>query len=214
MRAASPRISECFRREYQRTCELYGLTGEVGAAEETPKDFSAAWDVDHPRRRLAGRDPLSAAALERPRAQRFRAAGLVEDRADVPHHRDRAAQRRLHAHAANRTGASRCRLLADLADHAWVLLGSFVGILCMNLVARARRAGTGRENRRRRHRPRQLRLAALAERTAHRAAAAAATRPPPSTSSSTASARIGASGWTYSPARWPMRCTTARPTKW
>lgn len=34
-----------FGREYRLTCEHYGLSGEIGAIEETPEDFSAQWDV-------------------------------------------------------------------------------------------------------------------------------------------------------------------------
>ena len=34
-----------FQREYARTCELYGLTGEAGAAAETPDGISGMWDV-------------------------------------------------------------------------------------------------------------------------------------------------------------------------
>jgi len=34
-----------FRREYRRTCELYGLTGEVGRAENDPERFITTWDA-------------------------------------------------------------------------------------------------------------------------------------------------------------------------
>ncbi len=34
-----------FRREYRRTCELYGLTGKISAAREEPSDHFATWDV-------------------------------------------------------------------------------------------------------------------------------------------------------------------------
>ncbi len=34
-----------FRREFRRACELYGLTGKIGLAENDPERFTAAWDV-------------------------------------------------------------------------------------------------------------------------------------------------------------------------
>ncbi len=34
-----------FRREFRRTCELYGLTGKFGRPEDDPKRYFAAWDV-------------------------------------------------------------------------------------------------------------------------------------------------------------------------
>ena len=34
-----------FRREFRRTCELYGLTGKVGSPQNDPKRFTTAWDV-------------------------------------------------------------------------------------------------------------------------------------------------------------------------
>jgi hypothetical protein len=34
-----------FRREFRRTCELYGLTGKIGSAKEDPKRFITSWDV-------------------------------------------------------------------------------------------------------------------------------------------------------------------------
>src|ERR1035437_107647 len=34
-----------FRREFRRTCELYGLTGKVGGPQNDPKRFTTAWDV-------------------------------------------------------------------------------------------------------------------------------------------------------------------------
>jgi hypothetical protein len=34
-----------FRREFRRTCELYGLTGKIGRAENDPEHFTTAWDV-------------------------------------------------------------------------------------------------------------------------------------------------------------------------
>lgn len=34
-----------FRREFRRTCELYGLTGTISGAQHDPKRFITAWDV-------------------------------------------------------------------------------------------------------------------------------------------------------------------------
>jgi len=34
-----------FRREYRRTCELYGLSGTVGRAEDDPERFITNWDT-------------------------------------------------------------------------------------------------------------------------------------------------------------------------
>jgi hypothetical protein len=34
-----------FRREYRRTCDLYGLSGEVGRAKNDPERFITTWDV-------------------------------------------------------------------------------------------------------------------------------------------------------------------------
>jgi hypothetical protein len=34
-----------FRHEYRLTCEHHGLSGEIGAIDETPEDFSARWDI-------------------------------------------------------------------------------------------------------------------------------------------------------------------------
>lgn len=34
-----------FRREFRRTCELYGLTGKISGPQDDPKHFSTAWDV-------------------------------------------------------------------------------------------------------------------------------------------------------------------------
>lgn len=34
-----------FRREFRRTCELYGLTGKIGRIEDDRKRFTTAWDV-------------------------------------------------------------------------------------------------------------------------------------------------------------------------
>jgi len=35
-----------FRREYRRTCELYGLSGEISRAENDPERFITTWNVE------------------------------------------------------------------------------------------------------------------------------------------------------------------------
>ena len=35
-----------FRREYRRTCELYGLDGKVGRADNDPNRFVTTWDIE------------------------------------------------------------------------------------------------------------------------------------------------------------------------
>jgi hypothetical protein len=34
-----------FRREYRRTCDLYGLTGKIGRADNDPARFITTWDA-------------------------------------------------------------------------------------------------------------------------------------------------------------------------
>ncbi len=69
-----------FRREYRRTCELYGLTGKIGRAQERSRALHHLLGRDHRRRRLAGRHALLVSALGRHHPRGFRAPGLVEDR--------------------------------------------------------------------------------------------------------------------------------------
>ena len=40
-----PEYYRMFRREFRRTCELYGLTGKVGRIENDPARFTTHWDV-------------------------------------------------------------------------------------------------------------------------------------------------------------------------
>lgn len=126
---------ERFRREYRRTCELYGLTGEIGAAAETPGTASAAWDAItqgdswqvETRYRLLRWDDFVRNDLARPPwwkiVQMYRTAGIAL--------LNGAFGRMLRTNW-------RFALLAlspILLITVWLLLGSFVGILCMNLVA-------------------------------------------------------------------------------
>jgi hypothetical protein len=126
---------EHFRREYRRTCELYGLTGEVGAAEEMPDAFSGAWDVMtrgdgwqvETRYRLLRWDDMVRNDLARPAwwkiVQMYRTTGVAL--------LNGAFGRMLRTNWRFALVAFSPILLIT----AWLLLGSFVGILCMNLVA-------------------------------------------------------------------------------
>ena len=127
-------IYERFRSAHQRTCELYGLTGESGAAEETPKTFSAAWEVATrgdgwqvaTRYRLLRFDDLvredSTRAPWWKIVQMYRTIGIAL--------LNGALMRMLRTNWRFALVAVSPILLITL----WVLLGSFVGILCMNLV--------------------------------------------------------------------------------
>ena len=128
-------IFEHFRREYRRTCELYGLTGEVGAAEETPETFSGTWDVTthgdgwqvETRYRLLRWDDMVRTDFTRAVwwkiVQIYRTTGIAL--------LNGAFGRMLRKNW-------RFALVAFfpiLLITTWLWLGSFVGILCMNLVA-------------------------------------------------------------------------------
>jgi pimeloyl-ACP methyl ester carboxylesterase len=126
---------QMFQREFARTCELYGLTGEVGDVKEHPKRSTANWDVttdgdgwhvqtDY---RLLRWDDIVREDQARPAwwkiVQMYRTIGV-----------------------AILNGAFRRVLRADwrfglfaffplVLITAWIFLGTFFGILCMNLVA-------------------------------------------------------------------------------
>lgn len=124
-----------FEREHRRTCELYGLTGEVGAPKETRDGLSASWDVstkgDHwqvaTRYTLLRWDDLVRKDMERAPwwkiVQMYRTVGVSI--------LNGAFGRMLRANWRYALVAIAPILLIT----SWVLLGSFVGILCMNLVA-------------------------------------------------------------------------------
>lgn len=40
-----PEYYRMFRREFRRTCELYGLTGKVGRVEDNPERSATSWDI-------------------------------------------------------------------------------------------------------------------------------------------------------------------------
>jgi len=126
---------EHFRHEYRRTCELYGLTGEVGAAEQSRDAFSGAWDVTthgdgwrvETRYRLLRWDDIVREDLARPAwwkiVQMYRTIGVAI--------LNGAFGRILRAN----WRFALVVFFPILLITAWLLLGSFVGILCMNLVA-------------------------------------------------------------------------------
>lgn len=126
---------ERFRREYRRTCELYGLTGEVSAAQPSPDGLSASWDVstkgDNWRvathYTLLRFDDLARRDMERAPwwkiVQMYRTVGVSI--------LNGAFGRMLRTNWRYALVAIAPILLITV----WVLLGSFVGILCMNLVA-------------------------------------------------------------------------------
>jgi hypothetical protein len=126
---------EDFRREYRRTCELYGLTGDIGTPEETPGASSAAWDVTThgdgwqvaTRYQLLRWDDLVRDDMARPAwwkiVQMYRTIGVAV--------LNGAFGRMLRTNWRFALVAFSPIVLIT----AWVLLGSFVGILCMNLVA-------------------------------------------------------------------------------
>ena len=126
---------ERFEREHRRTCELYGLTGEVGAPKETRDGLSASWDVSTKgdswqvatRYTLLRWDDLVRKDMERAPwwkiVQMYRTVGVSI--------LNGAFGRMLRANWRYALVAIAPILLITV----WVLLGSFVGILCMNLVA-------------------------------------------------------------------------------
>jgi len=124
-----------FQREYARACALYGLSGEVRAAAEAPDGVSGIWDVAtrgegwqvETRYRLLRWDDLVRDDLARAPwwkiVQMYRTTGVAL--------LNGAFGRMLRMNW-------RFALIAFapiLLITVWLLLGSFVGILCMNLVA-------------------------------------------------------------------------------
>ena len=123
-----------FHREYQRTCALYGLTGEVGAPAESRDGVSASWEVStkgdgwqvDTRYTLLRFDDLVRKDMERAPwwkiVQMYRTIGVAI--------LNGAFGRMLRANWRFALVAFAPILLITV----WVLFGSFVGILCMNLV--------------------------------------------------------------------------------
>jgi pimeloyl-ACP methyl ester carboxylesterase len=124
-----------FQREYARACALYGLSGEVRAAVEAPDGMSGMWDVAtrgegwqvETRYRLLRWDDLVRNDLARAPwwkiVQMYRTTGVAL--------LNGAFGRILRMNWRFAVIAFAPILLITV----WLLLGSFVGILCMNLVA-------------------------------------------------------------------------------
>lgn len=126
---------ERFEREYQRTCALYGLTGDVSAPKDLRDGLSANWDVSTKgddwqvatTYTLLRFDDLVRKDMERAPwwkiVQMYRTVGVSV--------LNGAFGRMLRANWRYALVVLAPILLITL----WVLFGSFVGILCMNLVA-------------------------------------------------------------------------------
>jgi hypothetical protein len=124
-----------FQREFDSTCELYGLTGEIGDTDEDAKRFTTTWNITtngdgwqvDTRYMFLRWDDIISEDLIRPVwwkiVQMYRTIGV-----------------------AILNGAFRRMLRADwrfglfaflplVLITLWILLGSFIGVLCMSLVA-------------------------------------------------------------------------------
>src|ERR1035437_6905951 len=124
-----------FRREFRRTCELYGLTGKVGGPQNDPKRFTTAWDVTthgngwqvETHYLFLRWEDIIRNDFARPPwwkvVHMYRTMGAILFNGGV--------WRILKAHW--RFG---CFVLYPLVlTTFWLLLGAFVGVLCMKLVA-------------------------------------------------------------------------------
>jgi hypothetical protein len=123
-----------FRREYRLTCEHYGLNGEIGAIEETPEDFSAQWNVitkgvdwqTETNYRLMRWNDLVQKDFERAAwwkiVQMYRTTGISL--------LNGAFLRMLKKN----WRFAAIGFLPIILVTALVLFGSFIGLLCMNLV--------------------------------------------------------------------------------
>jgi hypothetical protein len=128
-------IFQNFRHEYGLTCKHYGLTGEIGAIEDIPADSSASWDVTtqgdgwqvETRYRLLRWNDLVQKDFARPAwwkiVQMYRTIGISV--------LNGAFLRTLRTN----WRFALVSIFPIVLITAWVLLGSFIGILCMNLVA-------------------------------------------------------------------------------
>jgi pimeloyl-ACP methyl ester carboxylesterase len=124
-----------FQREFASTCDLYGLTGEIGDTDDDAKRFTTTWNITtngdgwqvDTRYMLLRWDDIISEDLIRPVwwkiVQMYRTIGV-----------------------AILNGAFRRMLRADwrfglfaflplVLITVWILLGSFIGVLCMSLVA-------------------------------------------------------------------------------
>jgi hypothetical protein len=124
-----------FEREFAATCELYGLSGKVADANHDPKRFRTRWDVStqgdgwavDTRYMFLGWEDIIAADLIRPTwwkiVQMYRTIGVSVLNGAL-RHRLRASWR-----------FTLFALHPLLLITAWILLGSFVGVLSKNLLA-------------------------------------------------------------------------------
>jgi hypothetical protein len=129
---------QMFRREFGHTCELYGLSGEIGALAEEAKRFTATWDVatkgdgwQVDTRYLVLRwDDIISEDLSRPPwwkiVQMYRTIGVSFLN---------GVFRRI-VRANWRFGLF--AFLPLVLITVCILLGSFIGVLCMSLVATLR----------------------------------------------------------------------------
>ena len=125
-----------FRREFRRTCELYGLTGKIGGPQNDPKRFTTAWDVTTNGDGWQVETRYMFLRWEDIIRKDFDATGLVEDRATctVPGRLtslNGVVFRMLKAHW--RFGLFSLYPIVLLT--VWLPAGGFVGTLCMKLVA-------------------------------------------------------------------------------
>jgi hypothetical protein len=124
-----------FRREFRRTCELYGLTGKIGKPQADPRHFTTTWDITtngdgwqvETRYLFLRWEDIIRKDFERPPwwkvVHLFLTMGAILSNGVV--------WRILKAHW--RFG---CFVLYPLVlTTFWLLLGAFVGVLCMKLVA-------------------------------------------------------------------------------
>jgi hypothetical protein len=124
-----------FRREFRRTCELYGLTGKIGRIEDDPKRFTTAWDITtdgdgwqvETRYLFLRWEDIIREDFARPAWSKvvhmFRTMGIILYNGVV--------WRSLKAHW--RFGLF--ILYPLMLTTFWLLLGAFVGTLCMQIVA-------------------------------------------------------------------------------
>lgn len=124
-----------FRREYRRTCELYGLTGKIGRIEDARDAFFNTWDmttsgdgwqVETRFQFLRWEDVIRKDFARAPWwkiVHMYRTYGLAV--------LNGVALRILRAHW--RFGLF--MLYPFLLTTAWLLFGALVGVLCMKLVA-------------------------------------------------------------------------------
>src|SRR5450759_3797058 len=120
-----------FRREFRNTCALYGLTGKIGRAENDPERFITSWDVTtngdgwqvETRYRFLRWEDIILKDFVRPAwwkiVHMYRALGIAVLNGSM--------LRGLRAHW--RFGLF--ILYPMVLMTVWLLLGAFVGVLCL-----------------------------------------------------------------------------------